>query len=150
MFAKKSGVVHWELSVLNSDTKEVERVAAAAAPKMRKGDVLIWDQLGRSGQSANPVAQHFSPVARERFAAHGVKVEFLPPKGKYFNPTELLFNDLKSHYIRPEFPGNGEKLTQDKIYALIKSYMDEKAAIALPGFFDQRANGKYALAKRLI
>jgi transposase len=150
VFAKRAGVVHWELSAHNGDTKEIERVAAAAAPKMERGDVLIWDQLGRSGRSVNPVAQHYSPVAREQFAAHGVKVEYLPPKGKYFNPAELLFNDLKSHYIRPEFPGSGEKLTLDKIHALVKGYMDEKAAIALPGFFAQRANGKYALMKKLI
>jgi hypothetical protein len=29
------------------------------------------------------------------------KVIHLPPKGKYLNPVELLFNDLKNHYIRP-------------------------------------------------
>ncbi len=27
----------------------------------------------------------------------GGKVIHLPPKGKYLNPVELLFNDLKNH-----------------------------------------------------
>ncbi len=35
------------------------------------------------------------------------KVIHLPPKGKYLIPVELLFNDLKNHYIRPQFQENG-------------------------------------------
>lgn len=117
---------------------------------MERGDVLIWDQLGQSGRSTNPVAQHYSPLARQQFENHGVKVEFLPPKDKYFNPAELLFNDLKSHYIQPAFLGNGKKLSPDKIRSLFQAYIDEKAAMVLPGFYAEPANGCYALMNQLI
>ncbi len=53
----------------------------------------------------------------------GGKVIHLPPKGKYLNPVELTFNDLKIHYIRPQFSENGENLSQRKLKAIIKAYM---------------------------
>jgi transposase len=150
VFAGQTGVVHWELCQKNADTEEVERVAAVAAGEMKEGDVLIWDRLGRSGRAKHPVAQHYSPVALAAFRGHGARVEYLPPKGKYFNPLELLFNDLKSHYIRPSFPRNGEKLTYEQISALIQDYMQNKAPSTLPGFFRARANGAHAIAKQLL
>ena len=76
--------------------------------------------------------------------------EFLPPKGKYFNPLELLFNDLKQHYIRPNFPKNGRPLSKSKIAGLIRGYVDETAARVLPGLFQARANEKDAVAKRIV
>jgi transposase len=150
VFAKRTGVVHWELSKKNADTKEVQRVAAAVAPKLTAGDVLIWDRLGRSGRCAAPVAQHYNPDAVASFEARGVSVQYLPAKGKYFNPLELLFNDLKTHYIRPAFPGNGEKLGVDALKAIIQFYMQDCAAEKLPGFFVARANGAVAIATQLI
>ena len=60
VFARKTGVVYWELCEKNADTKEVERIAGAAAERMNHDDVLIWDRLGRSGRTPNPVAQHYS------------------------------------------------------------------------------------------
>jgi transposase len=104
VYAKKDRVLHWDLSDKNADTKETERVAVDAATQMDMGDTLIWDRLGRSGRAMHPVHQHYSPAVREGFKARGVSIKFLPPKGKYFNPIELLFNDLKSHHIRPNFP----------------------------------------------
>ena len=96
-YVRQSGVVHWELCSRITDTSEVERVADDAAMKLKKGDVVIWDRFGRSGRSKHPVGGHYSPVARKSFATAGATVRFLPPKAKYFNPCELLFNDLKSH-----------------------------------------------------
>ena len=107
VYAKKDRVVHWDLSDKNADTKEIERVAVDAAAQMDEGDTLIWDRLGRSGRALHPIHQHYSPAVREEFKERGVSIKFLPPKGKYFNPIELLFNDLKSHYIRPNFPKTG-------------------------------------------
>jgi hypothetical protein len=46
VYAKRSGVLHWDLSDKNADTK-IERVAVDAAEKMERGDTL-WDRLGRS------------------------------------------------------------------------------------------------------
>ena len=91
------------MSDKNADTKKVERVADAAA-QMDEGDTLIWGRLGRSGRTLHPIYQRYSPAVREEFKERGVSIKFLPQKGKYFNPIELLFNDLKSHYIRPNFP----------------------------------------------
>ena len=116
MYAKSTHIVHWELCDTSAKAGEVERVAAAAAKKMKKGDVVIWDRLDRNevGDVRIQLPNNYSPKAKESFKAKGVKLLFLPPKGKYFDPVELLFNDLKSHYIRPAFPRNGEKLTKDK------------------------------------
>jgi transposase len=150
VYAKRSGVVYWELSRVNANTSEIERVAAWAADYLSEGDVVIWDRLGRSGRSVNPVAQHYSPVARSLFVGAGLTLEFLPPKGKYFNPIELLFSDLKNHYIRPAYPGNGEKLSFDTLHSIIEQYMNEHAAAALPGFFRDRANGKSSFVNKLI
>ena len=150
VFAGESGVVHWELATKNADTKEIERVAADAASEMKEGEVLIWDRLGRSGRKKDPVSQHYSPVALAAFRDRGVRVEYLPPKGKYFNPLELLFNDLKSHYIRPAYPGNGQKLDYDTLKRIIEQYMNERAPTTLPGFFRARANGAAAAAKKLF
>jgi transposase len=140
MYVKKTHVVHWELCDINANTEEVERVAAAAALKMNEGDVVIWDRLGRSGRCASPTAQHYIPEAKASFEAVGATVEFLPPKGKYCNPIELLFNDLKSHYVRPAFPGNGKNLTKEQIESIIDRYVCEEAARTLPGFFVKRAS----------
>ena len=79
VYAKKSGVLHWELSDKNADTKEIERVAVGAANEMECGDVLIWDRLGRSGRAVNPTSQHYSQVARATFEGCGVTIKFLPP-----------------------------------------------------------------------
>jgi transposase len=150
LFAKRTGVVHWELSAKNADTAEVERVAVAAAEKLNAGDVVVWDRLGRSGRSVNPKAQHYSPAARATFEGQGVGMEHLPPKGKYLNPVELLFNDLKSHYIRPAFPVSGEKLSLQQLESLIEDYVRDRAPATLPGFFDARANGAEATKSKLI
>ena len=117
---------------------------------MDEGDTPIWDCLGRSGRALHPIHQHESSAVREKFAERGVPIKFLPPKGKYFNPIELLFNDLKSHYIRPNFPKNGKLLSKSKIQALVREYMDETAPSTLPGFFSARANGKDAIANKIL
>ena len=127
VYAKKDRVLHWDLSDQNADTKEIERVAVDAATQMSVGDTLIWDRLRRSGRALHPTHQHYSPAVREEFKERDVSMRFLPPKGKYFNPIELLFNDLKSHHIRPNFLQNGQNLSKSKIRALVRSYMDERA-----------------------
>ena len=81
--------------------KRLTHVAIDAVGAMKSGETVIWDRLGRSGRAVNPSSQHYSPVARDLFEERGAcRIKFLPPKGKYFNPLELLFNDLKQHYIR--------------------------------------------------
>ena len=150
LYAKRDGVLHWDLSGKNADTTEVERVAADAAGTMESGDTLIWDRLGRSGRSQHPTAQHYSPNAKATFEERGVTIKFLPPKGKYFNPLELLFNDLKTHYIRPKFRKNGVPLSKSEIEELVRAYVEEKAPATLCGFFRARANGADALKKQIL
>ena len=98
------------------------------------------------------VEHHVNIIAQKQatFNALGVTVKFLPPKGKYFNPLELLFNDLKSHYIRPKFLRNGQPLPKSQIEGLIREYVDEKAPTTLSGFFSARANGKYAVSNEML
>ena len=138
------------LSDKNADTKEIERVAVDAAAQMDEGDTLIWDRLGRSGRALHPIHQHYKPSC-----ARGVqgtwRVNQVPTsKGQVFKPIELLFNDLKSHYIRPNFPTNGKLLSKSKIQALVREYMDETAPSTLPGFFSARATGKDAIANKIL
>jgi len=59
VYAKRTGVLHWDLSDRNADTKEIERVAIDAVGGMKSGDTLIWDRLGRSGrcESDQPALQ---------------------------------------------------------------------------------------------
>ena len=147
VYAKKDHVLHWDLSDQNADTKEIERVAVDAATQMSVGDTLIWDRLGRSGRALHPTHQHYSPAVREDGQGTWRVNEVLTSQGKYFNPIELLFNDLKSHHIRPNFRQN---LSKSKIRALVRSYMDERAPSTLPGFFSARANGKEAIANKIL
>ena len=150
MYAKRNGVVHWDLADKDADTKEIERVATEAVEQMEGGETLIWDRLGRSGRASHPTSQHYSPEAKATFHARGVTTKFLPSKGKYFNPLELLFNDLKSHYIRPNFLRNGQALPKSRIEGLIREYVEEKAPTTLPGFFRARANGKHAVINEML
>ena len=59
VYAKRTGVLHWDLSDRNADTREIERVAIDAVGGMESGDTLIWDRLGRSGrcESDQPALQ---------------------------------------------------------------------------------------------
>jgi transposase len=150
VYAKKDRVLYWDLSDKNADTEEIERVALDAATQMDAGDALIWDRLGRSGRALHPIGQHYSPAVREKLETRGVSMKFLPPKGKYFNPIELLNNDLKSHHIRPNFPQNGQNLSKSKIRALVRGYMEERAPATLPGFFRARANGRDAITNKIL
>ena len=151
LYAKRDGVLHWDLSSKNADAKEVERVAADAAGEMESGDTLIWDRLGRSGRVLHPGAQHHNPEAKATFEERDVAIKFfLPPKGKYFNPLELLFNDLKTHYIRPKFPKNGLPLPTSEIEELVRGYVDEKAPTTLRAFFRARANEADAKKKQIL
>jgi hypothetical protein len=141
VFAKKTCVLYWELRSKNANDQEVREVVSSAVAEMKRGDVLIWDRLGKSGKCLNPKRQHYNPEVISTLASKGINVVHLPPKGKYLNPLELLFGDLKEHYIRPQFPNTGRDLSKVKLERIIKNYMDNVAPTTL-GFFRQRANGR--------
>ena len=104
VFAKNNRVLHWELQETNTNNTGVKQVTLRALKKFNKGDTLLWDRLGRSGRSENPVKQHYNPEVAKAAAKRGLKIKFLPPLDKSFHPMELLFNDLKEHYIHGKGP----------------------------------------------
>lgn len=96
VYARRNSVVYWELSDNNADDKEIVRVVRSVAKKIKNGDVLIWDRLGRSGRKAKPDKQHYSPTAIAAIESNGGKVIHLPPKGKYLNPVQRFKKSLHS------------------------------------------------------
>lgn len=73
----------------------VHYVERHLAPRLRPGQVVLWDRWGRSGRAKFPQAHHWSPKARELIEARGARVVMLPPHGKFFDPLELIFGDIK-------------------------------------------------------
>jgi hypothetical protein len=141
VYASQNCVVHWALRDANANDSEVKEQALAAVEKMKEGDVLIWDRLGKSGRKAKPDKQHYNPAVLAALADKGCDVLYLPPMGKYLNPDELLFNDLKQHYIRPAKNVHGQNFTKAKLLSIINSYMRNVAPTVLPAFFAKRGNG---------
>ena len=104
MAIRISGLVHAPiLSKENAtDGNFMRYVTNNLIPKIHRGDVVIWDRLGRSGRCKNPSKQHYNPEARVQIEKKGGRLIFLPPKGHLFNPIELTFaamkNKLRSSY----------------------------------------------------
>lgn len=145
-YVRQDEVLHWELAKKNADDAEIRRVVLdSVVPELREGDVLIWDRLGRSGRSKAPKAQHYNPEVKAAVEAVGARIQMLPPFGKWLDPVELLFHDLKEHYIQPAYPADtGDQLSYEEIAAIVDNYMNDIAPIKLPGFFRSRANGREA------
>ena len=54
MYAKRNGVVHWNLADKDADTKEIERVATEAVEQMEGGDeAKLWRILDRNPFATN-------------------------------------------------------------------------------------------------
>ena len=90
VYAKRSGVLHWDLSDRNADTKEIARVAIDAVGAMKSGETVIWDRLGRSGRAVQSEQPALQPGGERSIRGVACRSSFLPPKGKYFNPLEPL------------------------------------------------------------
>jgi transposase len=150
VYVRQTSVVYWELSAKNANDNEILRIAKTVAKHVKNDDVLFWDRLGRAGRKMKPDKQHFNPRAIDAIECNGAKVIFLPPKGKYLNPVELLFNDLKNHYIRPQYRKHGENISQRKLKAIIKRYMIQQSPTKLKHFFAQRANGRELIQANLL
>ena len=140
-WTKENRVLYWTLRDKYANDDECRIVAKRACKTIEKGDVVIWDRLGRSGRSRNPKKQHYNPEIVKSIVDRGGEVWYLPPYGKYFNPAELLFNDLKNHYIRPHYGKFNKELSKETITRIVRKYMRDVAPTKLPGFFRARANG---------
>jgi transposase len=64
---------------------------------LRPNEVVIWDRLGKAGRCKNPSKQHYNPGVKRLIEEKHCQIMFLPPKGKLFNPIELMFGTLKTH-----------------------------------------------------
>lgn len=142
VYAKRTGVVLWALERHNCNNEDLVSFAQQLAEEWEEGDVLLWDRLGRSGRARNSVKLHYNPEVKETIEQVGCRVVMLPPLAKYLNPIELLFADLKQHYLKPARSAQGQNLTFEDIEAVVEEYMNDVAPRVLPGFFSKRANGR--------
>lgn len=143
-------VVHWALTTGKTGDPQIVKFMNSAIPKMEEGHTLIWDRLGRGGAKEVPDKCHYNPGIIKKLQDHGNKCLILPPKGKYLNPMELLFCDLKEHYIRPKFHQDGTPMKKNEIEEIIQDYVDNAAPAKLAGFYRERANGRGAKRQKLF
>lgn len=115
------------------------------APLLVQGDVVIWDQLGKSGRAKNPTAHHFSPRARAAIVGRGARLVILPPAGKLFNPIEIIFGEAKRLYekeiIRLTKTRQPSKLTFEQLRGAYLKAERQVNADTFAHAFKQRANG---------
>jgi transposase len=142
IYASQTAVVYWQLSTLNASDKEVEEVALDALKYIKADKVLLWDRLGGGGRGKKKKSQHYNTRVRNTYRDKGVRIVYLPPYCPYLNPIELLFHDLKDHYVRPSFHRDGSLLTFEEVEAIVRNYCNNVAPNVLPGFFSARANGR--------
>lgn len=128
------------------DVEFMKYVEETLIPYLRVGEVVIWDRLGRSGRAKNPCKQHYNPRARQLIEQKGCQLLILPPKGKYFDPIELVFGLLKTEVrrtygfstaafeIRPRTEQETREAVRDASFKI--------KASQLRGFFKERADGR--------
>jgi len=146
---RQSGMVHRArvLKVPTATTQQFEQyVIRTLKPKLKSGDVVIWDRWGRSGRASHPTAHHYSPRAHKALADIGVEVMFLPPYGKYLNPIELIFRDIRAYFEKERLILTPSAMPRQITYSKLrpawwhaeKRIGDDNINVA----FSQRANGK--------
>jgi transposase len=129
-----------------SDEDFENYVKKTLAPKLRNGQLVLWDQYGRFGRVKNPQARHFSPKARKAIEARGAKLRILPRYGKYFDPIELLFGDTKRVYhkkigkiTRSTRPSSLTVELKSKLWHEAERALSPKSFVRA---FKERASGK--------
>ena len=142
------GLVHMPiLKPENADDVEfMKYVEQTLVPHLRFGEVVIWDRLGRSGRAKNPCKQHYNPLARQMIEDKLCQLLILPPKGKYFDPIELVFSLLK-HDVRKTYAESSAAVeqrprTEVEIRDAVRSAALKITSTHLHGFFKERANGR--------
>lgn len=141
---RQDGVVHPVFVTRTSATNEVfvDYVKTVLAPCLRRGDVVIWDSLGkRSGRS-----QHYSPEARRLIEAKGAKLLILPGHEALLNPIELYWNVLKrgvqGSYHRSRAGVQKRERTVNELRRACRAAERRIPASSFAGFFRERANGR--------
>ena len=113
VYAKRSGVLHWNLSATeHADTKEIERVAIDCGGSDEK-----WRDCNLGPFGAKWARCESEQPARQSGGERSIRgaCRSLPPKGKFFNPLELLFND-----IRPNFPKTVDRCPSQRLQGLFE------------------------------
>ena len=128
-------------------TKDFENyVSKVLAPKLKEGDTVIWDRLGKSGRALNPTAHHFSPKAKATIERRGAKLIMLPPYGKYMDPIEPLFGDSKRIYekclAKEMRKCDPSKIPFEKKSSFWHKAMDAVTEDSFKRAFHERANGQ--------
>ena len=141
VYASETAVLFWELSTVNASDIEIKEAALDALEQIESEKVLLWDRLGGGGRGKKKKSQHFNPTVKNAYRTKGVRIVYLPPYCPYLNPIELLFHDLKDHYIRPSYHRDGSPLTFEEVERIVRNYCNNVASNVLPGFFKARANG---------
>jgi hypothetical protein len=115
-------------------------------PNLRPGEIVIWDRLGRAGRCKTPTKQHYNPDAIRLIERAKCQVKFLPPKGKFFNPIELVFGCIKTHLrnnrhnttaFTEQRPYTEEELKIELLNAAMKINAD-----CLSGFYRERSGSR--------
>lgn len=139
-----AGVVFNKGSITTGDF--VHYVEHTLAPLLHGDEVVLWDQLGRSGRALNPTALHFSPEARVAIEARGASLQLLPSYGKLFDPIEMVFGDVKRIFdkdfgrlVLRRLPSS---ISFPKIRALWRSAESKVGAASIKRAFKERANGQ--------
>ena len=141
VYASETAVLFWQLSMVNASDLEVKEAALDALEHIESEKVLLWDRLGGGGRGKKKKSQHFNLTVRNAYRTKGVRIVYLPPYCPYLNPVELLFHDLKDHYIRPSYHRDGSPLQFEEVERIVENYCNNVASNTLPGFFRARANG---------
>ena len=143
---RQSSLVHVPiLSTENAtDLNFYHYIWETLVPNLQPGEVVIWDRLGKAGRCKNPTKQHYNPDVIRMIENAGCQVKFLPPKGKYFNPIELVFGCIKTYlrndthntvaYLEPR--ARSEEEMKDSVEKACKKINSTQ----LQGFFRDRAN----------
>ena len=97
----------------------VKYVSEELAPTLKKGDILVWDNL--------PV--HKIKGVFESIKQRGASILFLPPYSPEFNPIELLWSKVKS-YLR-----KAKARTIDTIESALHSALKTIALLDIKNWF---------------
>ncbi len=128
------------------DVEFMKYVEESLVPCLCPGEVVIWDRLGRSGRCKFPNKQHYNSRARQLIEEKGCQLLILPPKGKFFDPIELVFSLLKGN-VRKTYGDSVAAMeqrprTEREIREAVMHAAGKISHEHLLGYFRERCNGR--------